>query len=146
MEKFEIDIKWGSYLFVVNLIVSTIITLFMFLIDGQSLRYFDNVIVIVLIILLFYFTNKAIRENKKYGLSRGYRKFFVFIRLLTFFFLLASFLNGSAITSTSSWYLSLFVPYREKDISELLEDDSHEYNGVTIKEFVVALKRKFARA
>ncbi|MHC0444525.1 hypothetical protein ACWA1F_03905 [Flavobacterium sp. 3-218] len=146
MEKFEIDIKWGSYLFVANLIVSTIITLFMFLIDRQSLRYFDNVIVIVLIILLFYFTNKAIRENKKYGLSRGYRKFFVFIRLLTFFFLLASFLNGSAITSTSSWYLSLFVPYREKDISELLEDDSHEYNGVTIKEFVVALKRKFARA
>ena len=144
MERYEIDIKWGSYFFVANLIVSTIITLFMFLIDRQSLRYFDNVIVMVLIILLFYFTIKAIRENKKYGLSRGYRKFFVFIRLLTFFFLLASFLNGSAITSTSSWYLSLFVPYREKDISELLVEDGPD-KGITLNEFIISIKRKFAR-
>ncbi|WP_125718306.1 hypothetical protein [Flavobacterium ustbae] len=141
MEKFEIDVKWGSYLFIANIIASIFIALLMLLIDRDSIKY---VIVLVALFQLVYFTNKAIRENKKYGLSRGYRKFFVFIRLLTFFFLLGSFLNGNAITSTSSWYLSLFVPYREKDISELLVEDGPD-KGITLNEFIISIKRKFAR-
>ncbi|MCV2485520.1 hypothetical protein OD917_11330 [Flavobacterium sp. SH_e] len=146
MEKFEIDIKWGSYLFIANAAISIVISLLMLLVDYQSLRYLSNILILVFIVQLIYFTIKSISENNKNGLSKGYRKFFVFVRLLMFFYLLTSFLNGSAITSTGSWYLSLFVPYREKDISELLvEDDPKENNGITLNEFIVALKRKFSR-
>ncbi|WP_338841714.1 hypothetical protein [Flavobacterium ginsenosidimutans] len=147
MEKFEIDIKWGSYLFIANAVVSIVISLLMLLVDYQSLRYLSNILILVFIIQLIYFTIKAISENKKNDLSKGYRKFFVFVRLLMFFYLLTSFLNGNAITETDSWYLSLFVPYRKKDIAELLvEDDPKEYNGITLNEFIIALKRKFSRS
>lgn len=146
MEKFEIDIKWGSYLFITNVAASIVISLLILLVDYNSLRYLSNILILVFIVQLIYFTIKAISENKKNDLSKGYRKFFVFVRLLVFFYLLTLFLNGSAINDRNSWCLSLFVPYREKDISELLlEDDSIENNAITLNEFIDALKRKFRR-
>lgn len=146
MEKFEIDIKWGSYLFVTYTATSIVISLLMLLVAYDSLGYLSNVLLVLFIVQLIYFTIKAISENKKNDLSKGYRKFFVFIRLLFFYYLLTSFLNGSAITNTGSWYLSLFTPYREKDISELISEDDPNDNGITLNEFMSALKRKFARA
>lgn len=147
MEKFEIDVKWGSYLFIANTATSILIALLLYVIDSYSLIYLSYVLISVFTVQLLYFTIKAISENKKNDLSKGYRKFFVFVRVLVFFYLLTLFLNGSSITSTGSWYLSLFVPYREKDISELLvEDDPIENNGITLNEFIIALKRKFHRA
>jgi hypothetical protein len=145
LEKFEIDIKWGSYLFITYMASSTVISILMLLVDYDSLRYLSNVLILLFIVQLIYFTSKAISENKKNDLSRGFKKLFVFVRLLFFFYLLMSFLNGSAITNTGSWYLSLFTPYREKDISELIADDDPNDNGITINEFVAELKRKFAR-
>ncbi|HEY1196680.1 hypothetical protein [Flavobacterium sp.] len=144
MEKFEIDIKWGSYLFVTYTATSIVISLLMLLVDYD--RYLYNVLVLLFVVQLIYFTSKAISENKKNDLSKGYRKFFVCIRLLFFYYLLTSFLNGSAITNTGSWYLSLFTPYREKDISELIAEDDPNDNSITLNEFMLALKRKFARA
>ncbi|MET3028321.1 hypothetical protein ABXT06_16700 [Flavobacterium sp. UW10123] len=146
MEKFEIDIKWGSYLFIASTATSMAILFLMLLVDFKSLRYLPNILILVFIVQLIYFTIKAISENKKNDLSKGYRKFFVFVRLLMFFYLLTLFLNGSSITSTGSWYLSLFVPYREKDISELVEDNSIENNGITLNEFMATIKRKFSRS
>lgn len=146
LEKFEIDIKWGSYFFIVNTLSSIFIVLIMYLINSYSLIYLIDILIPVFIIQLVYFVIKAVAENKKYDLSRGYRKFFVFIRLLVFYYLLTLFLNGSGITNTNSLYLSLFVPYREKDISELLtEEDLNENNVITLNEFITALKRKFSR-
>jgi len=146
LEKFEIDIKWGGYLFITYALFSIVISLLMLLVNYYSLRYLPNILIVVFIVQLIYFTVKAISENNKNDLSKGYRKFFVFVRLLMFFYLLTLFLNGSAITNTGSWYLSLFVPYREKDISELVEDDSIENNGITLNEFMATLKRKFSRS
>ncbi|HEU0125970.1 MAG TPA: hypothetical protein VFQ56_06675, partial [Flavobacterium sp.] len=97
MEKFEIDIKWGSYLFVTYTATSIVISLLMLLVDYD--RYLYNVLVLLFVVQLIYFTSKAISENKKNDLSKGYRKFFVCIRLLFFYYLLTSFLNGSAITN-----------------------------------------------
>lgn len=131
-------------MFVTYTATSIVISLLMLLVDYD--RYLYNVLVLLFVVQLIYFTSKAISENKKNDLSKGYRKFFVCIRLLFFYYLLTSFLNGSAITNTGSWYLSLFTPYREKDISELIAEDDPNDNSITLNEFMLALKRKFARA
>nr|WP_128414925.1 hypothetical protein [Flavobacterium sp. Root935] len=142
MEKFEIDMKWGSYFFIVNTLSSIFIVLIMYLINSYSLIYLSDILIPVFIIQLLYFVIKAVAENKKHDLSRGYRKFFVFIRLLVFYFMLVSFSNES----TNIWCFSLLLPYRRKDISELvIEDNSNEDNGITLNEFIVILKRKFSR-
>ncbi|BDU24039.1 hypothetical protein [Flavobacterium sp. GSB-24] len=142
MEKFEIDMKWGSYFFIVNTLSSIFIVLIMYLINSYSLIYLSDILIPVFIIQLLYFVIKAVAENKKHDLSRGYRKFFVFIRLLVFYFMLVSFSNES----TNIWCFSLLLPYRRKDISELvIEEDSNEDNGITLNEFIVILKRKFSR-
>ena len=113
MEKFEIDVKWGSYLFIANIIASIFIALLMLLIDRDSIKY---VIVLVALFQLVYFTNKAIRENKKHGLSKGFRKIFVFLRVLIFSYLLSSFSN--MILKEDSRPFSLLFPYRKKHLSE----------------------------
>jgi hypothetical protein len=142
LEKFEIDMKWGSYFFIVNTLSSIFIVLIMYLINSYSLIYLSDILIPVFIIQLLYFVIKAVAENKKHDLSRGYRKFFVFIRLLVFYFMLVSFSNES----TNIWCFSLLLPYRRKDISELvIEDNSNEDNGITLNEFIVILKRKFSR-
>jgi hypothetical protein len=142
LEKFEIDMKWGSYFFIVNTLSSIFIVLIMYLINSYSLIYLSDILIPVFIIQLLYFVIKAVAENKKHDLSRGYRKFFVFIRLLVFYFMLVSFSNES----TNIWCFSLLLPYRRKDISELvIEENSNEDNGITLNEFIVILKRKFSR-
>lgn len=134
--------KWGSYFFIVNTLSSIFIVLIMYLINSYSLIYLSDILIPVFIIQLLYFVIKAVAENKKHDLSRGYRKFFVFIRLLVFYFMLVSFSNES----TNIWCFSLLLPYRRKDISELvIEEDSNEDNGITLNEFIVILKRKFSR-
>lgn len=140
MEKFEIDMKWGSYFFIVNTLSSIFIVLIIYLINSYSLIYLSDILIPVFIIQLLYFVIKAVAENKKYDLSRGYRKFFVFIRLLVFYFMLVSFSDGR----TNIWCFSILLPYRRKDISELvIEENSNEDNGITLNEFIVILKRKF---
>jgi len=142
LEKFEIDMKWGSYFFIVNTLSSIFIVLIMYLINSYSLIYLSDILIPVFIIQLLYFVIKAVAENKKHDLSRGYRKFFVFIRLLVFYFMLVSFSNES----TNIWCFSLLLPYRRKDISELvIEENSNEDNSITLNEFIVILKRKFSR-
>ncbi|WP_134138708.1 hypothetical protein [Flavobacterium sp. S87F.05.LMB.W.Kidney.N] len=142
MEKFVIDMKWGSYFFIVNTLSSIFIVLIMYLINSYSLIYLSDILIPVFIIQLLYFVIKAVAENKKHDLSRGYRKFFVFIRLLVFYFMLVSFSNES----TNIWCFSLLLPYRRKDISELvIEENSNEDNSITLNEFIVILKRKFSR-
>jgi len=140
LEKFEIDMKWGSYFFIVNTLSSIFIVLIIYLINSYSLIYLSDILIPVFIIQLLYFVIKAVAENKKYDLSRGYRKFFVFIRLLVFYFMLVSFSDGR----TNIWCFSILLPYRRKDISELvIEENSNEDNGITLNEFIVILKRKF---
>ncbi|KOP37109.1 MULTISPECIES: hypothetical protein [unclassified Flavobacterium] len=145
MEKFEIDIKWGSYFFIANMTISIIIVLLMFLINNYSLIYLYDALIPVFIIQLIYFTIKAARENNQYHLSKGLRKIFVFVRLLVFYYLLAMFPNTTTNDSNSSIFF-LFLPYRKKDISELVEHYSDEDDEITLKEFMVRLKRKFSRA
>ncbi|SHG56998.1 hypothetical protein [Flavobacterium defluvii] len=141
MEKFEIDLKWGSYLFIANMVSTICIVLLIFLINSYSFIYLSDILIPIFIIQLIYFTIKAIRENRKYDLSKGFRKIFVFTRLLVFYFMLISFSDGR----TNIWCFSLLLPYRKKDISELIQDDSNEEDEITLKEFMVRLKRKFSR-
>lgn len=118
----------------------------MFLINdySYSLIYLSDVLIPFFIIQLIYFTVKAIRENNKYDLNKGFRKIFVFVRLLVFYYLLAMFPSTTTNNSDSSIFF-LFLPYRKKDISELVEDDSNRDDEITLKEFMVRLKRKFSR-
>jgi len=145
LEKFEIDIKWGSYFVVANILTSFSIVLLMLLIDIQSLLYLSNVLAPIFIIQLLYFTIKAIKENKKHDLSRGFRKFFVFIRVFVIYFFVILLLNGSLYTMIGD--PSLMFYYRKKNLSEfLIEDNSCENNDTTLNEFIAALKRKFSRS
>lgn len=142
MEKFEIDVKWGSYFFIINVATSILIALLMFLIDIRSLLYLSNVLMPIFIIQLLYFSIRAFKENRKFGLSKGFRKIFVFVRVLTLYLMLASFSDGRA----NMWCFSLLLPYRKKDVSELsAEVDFIEDEGITLNEFIVFLKRKFNR-
>lgn len=145
MEKFEVDIKWGSYFFIANLTISIIIVLLMCLINIYSLVYLSDFLIPLFIVQLIYFTVKAIRENNKYHLNKGFRKIFIFVRLLVFYYLLAMFSNTTTNESSSSTFF-LFLPYRKKDISELVENDSNRDDEITLKEFIIRLKRKFSRA
>lgn len=87
---------------------------------------------------------KAIRENKEYDLSKGFRKIFVFLRILMFYFFLTSFLN--ATTNGNFWCASLLFPYRKKDLSELLLEDNPNENGfVTLDDFIISLKIRFTK-
>lgn len=142
MEKFEIDIKWGSYFFIANMTISIIIVSLMFLINSYSLIYLSDFLIPLFIVQLIYFTIKAIRENNKYHLNKGFRKILIFVRLLVFYFMLISFSDGRP----NIWCFSLLLPYRKKDISELVEDDLNRDDEITLKEFMVRLKRKFSRA
>lgn len=108
MEKFEIDVKWGSYLVIANIITSSILVLLILLIDIQSLLYLSNVLIPVFIIQLLYFTIKAIRENKKQDLSKGFRKFFIFIRVFVIYFFMILLLNGSLYTAFSDNFLLFY--------------------------------------
>lgn len=144
MEKFEIEVKWGSYLLIINTATSIVIAFLMFLIDSNSLRYLSNILILIFIIQLLYFTVKAFKENRRYGLSKGFRKFFVFIRLFTFYIFLMALLDGNF--GTSIWSPSLLSPYRKKDLSEFLIDENPSDNGITLDEFIYILKRKFNRS
>jgi hypothetical protein len=140
LEKFEIDMKWGSYLFMANIIASIFIALLMFLIDRNSTAY---IIILVAVFQLFYFTIKAIRENKKHGLSKGVRKIFVFFRVLIFSYLLSSFLRMTSEVDAQPF--SLLFPHRKKNLSEfLIEEDLDEREGITLNDLIPKFK-KFAR-
>lgn len=117
----------------------------MLLIDIQSLLYLSNVLMPVFIIQFLYFTIKAIRENKKHDLSRGFRKFFVFTRFFVIYFFMVYLLNAGLQTMID--YPSLMFYYHKKNLSEfLVEDNSCENNGTTLNEFMATLKRKFSRS
>ena len=116
--------------------------LLMYLINNCSLVYLSDFLIPLFIAQLIYFTIKAVRENNKYDLNKGFRKIFVFVRLLVFYFMLISFSDGR----TNIWCFSLLLPYRKKDISELVENDSNRDDEITLKEFIVRLKRKFSRS
>lgn len=116
----------------------------MYLINSYSLVYLSDFLIPLFIVQLIYFTIKAVRENNKYDLSKGFRKIFVFVRLLVFYYLLAMF-PSTPTNDTNSSIFFLFLPYRKKDISELVEDDSNRDDEITLKEFIVRLKRKFSR-
>lgn len=147
MEKFEIDIKWGSYLFIANTVSTICIVLLILLINSYSLIYIHDFLIPIFIIQLIYFTIKAVRENKKYDLSKGFRKVFVLVRVFTFYFLLIFFSNTTTTTDDlNSSVLIMFLPYRTKDISELIEDDSNGDDTITLKDFIIKLKRKFSRS
>lgn len=141
MEKFEIDIKWGSYFFIINTASTLFIALLMFLIDVRSLLYLSNILIPIFIIQLLYFTIKAFRENNENGLSKGFRKFFVFIRVLLFYFFLMSFVNWAPSIGVN--YSSLLIYHRKKDLSEfLIDEDSNEDYSTTLNDFIFMLKRK----
>lgn len=115
----------------------------MYVIDSYSLVYLSYLLLPVFIIQLLYFSIKAILENRKYDLNKGFRKIFVFVRVLTLYFIFVSF---SDVKGTM-WCFSLLLPYRKKDVSELSADiDFIEDDGITLNEFIVFLKRKLVRA
>jgi len=143
LEKFEIYIKWGSYLFITNVAASIVISLLILLVDYNSLRYLSNILILVFIVQLIYFTTKALKENKKYGLSKGFRKFFVFTRIIGVYFLFFGVIEESRLHSSNSF---ISHPFIKEDLPELfIKDESNEYRGITLNEFIATLKRKFSR-
>ncbi|KAF2080515.1 hypothetical protein [Flavobacterium sharifuzzamanii] len=139
MEKFEIDIKWGSYLFIANVVASIVISLLVLLIGYHSLRYLSYVFMLTFVIQLFYFTSRAIKERNDRGV---FRNLFVFVRIFAFSFSLITMLVVSK-KKPDNFMMTICI---RKESSDLLQDDSYEYNGITLNEFMATLKRKFSRS
>ncbi len=138
MKKFEIEIKWGSFFLIVNTITSIFITLLICLAD--SLRYLSNALVTIFVVQLFYFTIKAVKENRNYGLSKGFRKFFVFVRVTGVYLLFLAIIQESRLSSLGS----SSHPFTKEDLPVLfVEESPEEYKSITLKGFVASLRKFF---
>lgn len=92
MGKFEIDLKWASYFFIVNVLVSIVVALFAVVFFFVSYEgrfnsgFITNLLLLFFAIELFYFVRKAIKENKEHRRIRFFSKVSIFFRVLVFYF------------------------------------------------------------
>ncbi|MES2574593.1 MAG: hypothetical protein V4572_06600 [Bacteroidota bacterium] len=127
LEKFEIDIKWGSYFVIVNLIISITIALFILVIfptsfeDRYNSKFLSSFLIMLFVIQLFYFVRKAIKENKKYQTIRFFAKVSIFLRVLCFYSFIVSLKYISP--QITSLELNSILKYRKNNLSEFLIDD-----------------------
>ena len=108
-EKFEEELKWGSYYFLYSIILSLIFTLFQLFILKQSR---DNVYILFFfnILLLIYFSRKCILEKKSKKNVNFVSKLIIILKIfsINYFFI-------SLITIDNGNFL---IPKRELEIIE----------------------------
>ena len=108
-EKFEEELKWGSYYFLYSIILSLIFTLFQLFILKQSR---DNVYILFFfnILLFIYFSRKCILEKKSKKNVNFVSKLIIILKIfsINYFFI-------SLITIDNGNFL---IPKRELEIIE----------------------------
>ena len=108
-EKFEEELKWGSYYFLYSIILSLIFTLFQLFILKQSR---DNVYILFFfnILLFIYFSRKCIHEKKSKKNVNFVSKLIIILKIfsINYFFI-------SLITIDNGNFL---IPKRELEIIE----------------------------
>ena len=108
-EKFEAELKWGSYYFLYSIILSLIFTLFQLFILKQSR---DNVYILFFfnILLFIYFSRKCILEKKSKKNVNFVSKLIIILKIfsINYFFI-------SLITIDNGNFL---IPKRELEIIE----------------------------
>ena len=108
-EKFEAELKWGSYYFLYSIILSLIFTLFQLFILKQSR---DNVYILFFfnILLFIYFSRKCILEKKSKKNVNFVSKLIIILKIfsINYFFI-------SLITIDNGDFL---MPKRELEIIE----------------------------
>ena len=135
-EKFEEELKWGSYYFLYSIILSLIFTLFQLFILKQSR---DNVYILFFfnILLFIYFSRKCILEKKSKKNVNFVSKLIIILKIfsINYFFI-------SLITIDNGNFL---IPKRELEIIEneksLDEPKSNLINDFI--NFVQKTKKKF---
>lgn len=151
MEKFEIDIKWGSYLVIVNVLVSNIVVLFavVFFSSNYEYRYNSkivfNFLIIFFVIQLFYFVRRAIKENKEHQKILILSKVSIFWRVLVFYLFIVS-LKYISVEITSL-ELNSILQYRKNNLSEFLieEDEIKDNKSNWLNDFVIVINQRFAK-
>ena len=125
-EKFEEELKWGSYYFLYSIILSLIFTLFQLFILKQSR---DNVYILFFfnILLFIYFSRKCILEKKSKKNVNFVSKLIIILKIfsINYFFI-------SLITIDNGNFL---IPTRELEIIET-EKSLDEPKSNLINDFI----------
>ena len=131
-EKFEEELKWGSYYFLYSIILSLIFTLFQLFILKQSR---DNVYILFFfnILLFIYFSRKCILEKKSKKNVNFVSKLIIILKIfsINYFFI-------SLITIDNGNFL---IPKRELEIIEN-EKSLDEPKSNLINDFINFVKKK----
>jgi hypothetical protein len=132
-QKFQVELKWGSYYFIYSIILSFIFSFFLFLILSENNS--SNLIVIFLnIILLFYFSTKCIKEKKTIKKITFRLKLLMISSVFIINYLFISILFTS--------YNQFIIPKRELEIIESKESLNKIENNI-LNNLLTFIKRKF---
>jgi len=151
LEKFEIDLKWASYLVIVNVLVSNTVALFaiVFFFFSFEDRHTKNSLSIVLImffvIQLLYFVRKAIKENKKHQTIRFFSKVSIFMRILCFYIFIISLKFISP--KVTSLEINSILRYRKNNLLEFLVDDDEIKDNKSnwLNDLVITINTRFGK-
>ena len=139
IEKFEIDLKYGSYLFISNGISSLFLTFW-------ALLFFRNDFVFQLILIIFSvqfvcFYVKTIIEKNKIQKLETFNKVIVFFRAFGIYLIFISLFSQSNQLINNNYFLQ----NRNKKISELLvnEGDLKDNKSNLVIDFIKNLKQMF---
>jgi hypothetical protein len=132
-QKFQVELKWGSYYFIYSIILSFIFSFFQFLILSKNNS--SNLILIFLnIILLFYFSAKCIKEKKAIKKITFRLKLLIIssVFIINYLFISLLFTN----------YNQFIIPKRELEIIESKESLNKIENNI-LNDLLTYIKRKF---
>jgi amino acid permease len=132
-QKFQVELKWGSYYFIYSIVLSFLFSFlnFFFLINNNTSNLF---IIFLNIILLFYFSIKCIKEKKAIKNITFKLKLLIIssIFIINYLFISLLFTN----------YNQFIMPKRELEIIESNESLNKTENNI-LNDLLTYIKRKF---
>jgi amino acid permease len=132
-QKFQVELKWGSYYFIYSIVLSFLFSFlsFFFLSNNNTSNLF---IIFLNIILLFYFSIKCIKEKKTIKNITFKLKLLIIssIFIINYLFISLLFTN----------YNQFIIPKRELEISESKESLNKIENNI-LNNLLTFIKRKF---
>lgn len=132
-QKFQVELKWGSYYFIYSIVLSFLFSFlsFFFLSNNNTSNLF---IIFLNIILLFYFSIKCIKEKKTIKNITFKLKLLIIssIFIINYLFISLLFTN----------YNQFIIPKRELEIIESNESLNKIENNI-LNNLLTYIKRKF---
>lgn len=140
IENFEIDLKYGSYLFISNGIFSLFLT-FLALFFFRNDFSFQLILIFIFSVQFVYFYVKTIIENNKIQKLEIFNKVIIFFRVFGIYLIFISLFNQSNQLINNNYFLQ----NRNKKISELLvnEGDLKDNKSNLVIDFIKNLKQMF---